>query len=72
MPYIIGYYFNTYYNTITGTITIISIIIINYNFFLSIECIKFCFTVKSCSKVSLLPNRLSSYVFFFLVTKVSG
>ena len=44
MPYIIGYYFNTYYNTITGTITIITIIIINYNFFLSIELIKFCFT----------------------------
>ena len=33
--------------------------------FFSIELKEFCFA--GCSRVSLLPNRLSSYVFFFLV-----
>ena len=38
-------------------------------FFLSFDLIEFCFAERGCGRVSSLPNRLSSYVFFFLVNK---
>ena len=58
VPYIIGYYFKTHYYTLFP-----------FFFVFVLTWLNFVLRLGGCSKVRHLPNRLSSYVFFFLVNK---